>query len=319
MKAMILDAGSPESCQPLTCTRPLAACRVGNRLLAEVQQEVFKDAGFGGPDDGDARTLFVRGDVWLSRAVLAALLKTDGPVAVRNAADVILAWTGAFDPAGLKTPSIPADAETFLITYPWDVLKVNEIVLKDYTGYRLEGEVVTIGQISTASTLANGAWISDGVHIDGALILGPRSRVLPGVYIEGTVVVGDDCKIGPNCYLRGRTSIGNGCHIGQSVEIKNSIVMDRTSIGHLSYCGDSVIGEAVNFGAGTITANFRHDGMSHRSMAGGQLVNTCRRKFGAVIGDHVHTGIHTSIYPGRKLWPGTTTLPGAVVSMDITK
>jgi bifunctional UDP-N-acetylglucosamine pyrophosphorylase/glucosamine-1-phosphate N-acetyltransferase len=101
------------------------------------------------------------------------------------------------------------------------------------------------------------------------------------------------------------------------VEIKNSLVMRGSSIGHLSYCGDSIVGEGVNFGAGTITANFRHDGGNHRSVVGGELVDTGRRKFGAVLGDHVHTGIHTSIYPGRKLWPKASTRPGDVVRRDI--
>ena len=73
----------------------------------------------------------------------------------------------------------------------------------------------------------------------------------------------------------------------------------------------------ANFGAGTITSNLRHDGSNHRSEVEGQLIDTGRRKFGAIIGDGVHTGINTSIYPGRKLGPNTTTLPGEVVSKDL--
>ena len=49
----------------------------------------------------------------------------------------------------------------------------------------------------------------------------------------------------------------------------------------------------------------------------GALIDTGRRKFGAIVGDGVHTGINTSIYPGRKLWPGTTTRPGEIVSRDV--
>lgn len=143
------------------------------------------------------------------------------------------------------------------------------------------------------------------------------TRILPGVYIEGNVVIGANCKIGPNCYLRGNTSIGDGCHIGQSVEIKNCLILSKTNVGHLSYIGDSVLGEKVNLGAGTTTSNLRHDGGNHRSAVGGTLVDTGRRKFGAIFGDGVHTGIHTSIYPGRKFWPGTTTLPGEIVKRDI--
>jgi NDP-sugar pyrophosphorylase family protein len=59
------------------------------------------------------------------------------------------------------------------------------------------------------------------------------------------VVIGANCKIGPNCYLRGHASIGDGCHIGQSVEIKNCLILSRTNVGHLSYVGDSVLGEVV--------------------------------------------------------------------------
>ena len=131
------------------------------------------------------------------------------------------------------------------------------------------------------------------------------------------MVIGANCKIGPNCYLRGHTSIGDDCHIGQAVEIKNCLILSRTHVGHLSYVGDSILGTDVNFGAGTITANFRHDGMTHRSAVLGALVDTGRHKFGAIVGDGVHTGIHTAIYPGRKLWPNTSTRPGEIVRRDL--
>ena len=52
-------------------------------------------------------------------------------------------------------------------------------------------------------------------------------------------------------------------------------------------------------------------------MLNGKLVDTGRRKFGSIIGDGVHTGIHTSIYPGRKLFPGTSTRPGDIIQQDL--
>src|SRR5690606_29462991 len=82
---------------------------------------------------------------------------------------------------------------------------------------------------------------------------------------------------------------------------------------------DSVLGEKVNFGAGTTTSNLRHDGGNHTSRVEGGMVDTGRRKFGTIVGDGVHTGINTSIYPGRKLWPGTSTLPGEIVRKVILK
>jgi len=148
------------------------------------------------------------------------------------------------------------------------------------------------------------------------LQVGKGTVILPGVYIEGKVIIGKNCKIGPNCYIRGNTYIDNNCHIGQAVEIKNSIIMNKVSIGHLSYIGDSIICSNTNLGAGTITANLRHDGKNHRSMVNNQLIDTKRRKAGTIIGDNVHTGIHCSIYPGRKIWPNVCTAPGAIIKHD---
>lgn len=299
MKAILLDAGPTESAHPITCTRPLGACPIANRPLTEIQLLRLASAGFELADTGSTDDLFVRHDAWLSDDMLTRLATVKSPAVIRDGKGLALAWIGDSAQAVLSVPPLPLDAASFLIRYPWDLLAVQEQVLSNLKEGHIEGD------LSAAATNT------------GTLVLGRGSRILPGVYIEGNVVIGSDCKIGPNCYLRGSTSIGNNCHIGQAVEIKNSIVMDHTNIGHLSYCGDSIIGSHVNFGAGTITANFRHDGKTHRSMVAGQLVDTGRRKFGTVMGDHVHTGIHTSIYPGRKLWPNTSTRPGDIVKDDI--
>lgn len=190
-------------------------------------------------------------------------------------------------------------SHSFLIRYPWDLIRANELHVSTLASENIIGDV------------------HSSAVIEGIIHLGAGSRILPGVFIEGNVVIGENCKIGPNCYIRGHTSIGDRCHIGQSVEIKNCLILSRTNVGHLSYVGDSVLGEGVNFGAGTTTSNLRHDGKNHRSMVAGGLIDTGRRKFGAIIADGVHTGINTSIYPGRKFWPGTTTLPGDIVRHDV--
>src|SRR5439155_747444 len=78
-------------------------------------------------------------------------------------------------------------------------------------------------------------------------------------YLEGPVHVGKRCQIGPNAYLRPYSSIGDDVKVGAGCEIKNSIVMRNTKIPHLSYVGDSILGEGCSLGAGTITANLRFD------------------------------------------------------------
>jgi bifunctional UDP-N-acetylglucosamine pyrophosphorylase/glucosamine-1-phosphate N-acetyltransferase len=183
--------------------------------------------------------------------------------------------------------------------FPWDLLALNEHIV----GVIAEDEIA--GDVHPSAV------------IEGRIRLGKGSRILPGVFIEGNVVIGENCRIGPNCYVRGNTSIGDNCHIGQSVEIKNCIILGGTNVGHLSYVGDSILGEKVNFGAGTIVSNFRHDGANHRSEVDGELVDTGRRKFGTIVGDGVHTGIGTLVYPGRKIWPNMSTRPGEIVERDL--
>ncbi len=199
-------------------------------------------------------------------------------------------------PGSMPARTIPADG--LVIRYPWDLLAINEQLIGQLRSSKIEGVVKA------------------GAVLEGNVWLGAGSVILPGVYIEGNAIIGCNTKVGPNCYIRGNTAIGNNCHIGQAVEVKNSVLAREVSAGHLSYIGDSVVAERVNFGAGTIISNFRHDGTNHRSMVDGVLVNTGRRKFGAIIGAGVHTGIHSAIYPGRKLWPGVSTLPGEVIQTD---
>jgi bifunctional UDP-N-acetylglucosamine pyrophosphorylase/glucosamine-1-phosphate N-acetyltransferase len=181
--------------------------------------------------------------------------------------------------------------------YPWDLLKLNRVVLEKMEP-KVEGEV------------------EEGVTIKGKVSIGKGTRVLSGAYIQGPVMIGKDCLIGPNCYIRPHTSIGDNCKIGQGSEVKNSVIGDGTK-SHLNYVGDSVIGDGVNLAAGTMIANLRHDRKIIKSMVKGELVWTGREKFGAAIGDDVKLGARTIIYPGRKIWPGKTTLPGEIVKKDI--
>ena len=183
------------------------------------------------------------------------------------------------------------------VGYPWDLIEANSVLVSEMKN-DIKGKV------------------EKNVIVEGKLKAGKGTKILSGTYIKGNVIIGENCLIGPNCYLRGNTSIGNGCHIGQAVEIKNSIIMDNAKVPHLSYIGDSVIGKNSNLGAGTITANLKHDNENVRSVVKGKIVDTGRRKLGTIIADDVHTGINTTIYPGRKIWPGVSTLPGETIDKD---
>ncbi len=287
MSLVFHPPASPVHAEPLTNTRSLAECYVAGRSFRVVQEASF-------PSEF-SKEIHLRENIWLSPTLARHLMKADSPTAIVSQEGQPLVWLGEPESA----TQIEFRDELFEIRHPWDFLTLQERLAQTVDESRVLGEV------------------HEQAVIEGVMHLGRGSVILPGVYIEGTAIIGENCKIGPNAYLRGATMIGDHCHIGQAVEIKNSILYPGTAIGHLSYCGDSIIGANVNFGAGTITSNFRHDGANHRSMIKGKLVDTGRRKFGTIIGDGVHTGIHTSIYPGRKLWPQTSTRPGDVVQSDL--
>lgn len=268
---------------PLSSTRKIEDFPIANISLSEHHRRIIGEA-----------EVTAHPHAWIDATELANFLTT-GKTTLVDASNTPLIWSGLEPDADSNHTA----QTSFMIRYPWDFLRANELYVSALSAGSVQGEV------------------HPSAVIEGVLHVGAGTRVLPGVFIEGNVVIGENCKIGPNCYIRGNTSIGDGCHIGQSVEIKNCLILSKTNVGHLSYIGDSVLGEKVNLGAGTTTSNLRHDGKNHRSMVGGTLVDTGRRKFGTIIGDGVHTGINTSIYPGRKLGAHLSTRPAEVVQHDL--
>ncbi|MFZ2471155.1 MAG: bifunctional sugar-1-phosphate nucleotidylyltransferase/acetyltransferase [Methanothrix sp.] len=176
---------------------------------------------------------------------------------------------------------------------PWDILAANEVMLPDI-------KPCILGEVQPGAILL------------GNVAVGRGSIVRSGAYIVGPVIIGDGCDIGPNCYIRPTTCLGNNVRIGNAVEVKNSAIMSGSKIGHLSYVGDSIIGERCNFGAGTICSNLRHDKGHIISYVKGERVDSGRRKLGVIMGDDVMTGINTSIYPGTVIQSGFRGLPAAI-------
>lgn len=186
----------------------------------------------------------------------------------------------------------------FDVGRPWDLLDANVWALN-----RMEHKV--LGRVE------------QGAHLVGPVSVAESARVRSGAYIEGPVFIDEEADVGPNCYIRSGTSLGKKVRVGNACEIKNSVIMDGTHVGHLSYVGDSVVGENCNFGAGTVTANYRLDGGSVKMMVKDQLVNTGRRKLGAVLGDNVKTGIKALFMPGVKAGANSWVGPNFMVERDL--
>jgi bifunctional UDP-N-acetylglucosamine pyrophosphorylase/glucosamine-1-phosphate N-acetyltransferase len=132
--------------------------------------------------------------------------------------------------------------------------------------------------------------------IDSDVRLGQDTVILPHTIIEEGSVIGERCMIGPFARIRGKSRIGNQAIVGNFVEIVRSQIGGSTQIKHLSYIGDARIGERVNIGAGTITANY--DG---------------RKKHQTVIHDGAQIGSGTIFVAPVTVGRGASTGAGAVV------
>lgn len=113
-------------------------------------------------------------------------------------------------------------------------------------------------------------------------------------------VIEDNVKIGPFAQLRPGCVIKKGAKIGDFVEIKNSVIGENTSAGHLTYVGDSDVGRGVNFGCGCVTANY--DGIN---------------KFRTTIGDHAFIGCNTNLIAPVEVGVNAATAAGSTITKNV--
>ncbi len=113
-------------------------------------------------------------------------------------------------------------------------------------------------------------------------------------------VIGENCKIGPYARIRPGTKLADKVHIGNFVEIKNSSIATGSKASHLSYIGDTVMGQNVNVGAGTITCNY--DGAN---------------KHKTIIEDNVFIGSDTQFIAPVTVSEGATIGAGSTITRDV--
>ena len=145
--------------------------------------------------------------------------------------------------------------------------------------------------------------IADDVRIGANCVIrdatiGAGAVIHPFTHIEGAVV-GAGSLVGPYARLRPGAELGNEVHIGNFVEVKNSTLGAGAKANHLAYLGDTTVGERVNFGAGSITANY--DGANkHRT----------------VLGDDVHVGSNCVLIAPIEVGAGATIGGGSTLTDD---
>lgn len=157
--------------------------------------------------------------------------------------------------------------------------------------------------------------IEPQTHLRGATSIAAGSRIGPGCLIEDSQIganvtvmysailnseIAAGTRIGPYAHLRNQVQVGESCRIGNFVELKATCLGDRTNIAHLSYLGDTITGEQVNIGAGTITANY--DGV---------------QKHQTQIGDRTKTGSNSVLVAPLTLGADVSVAAGSTVTEDV--
>jgi UDP-N-acetylglucosamine diphosphorylase / glucose-1-phosphate thymidylyltransferase / UDP-N-acetylgalactosamine diphosphorylase / glucosamine-1-phosphate N-acetyltransferase / galactosamine-1-phosphate N-acetyltransferase len=159
----------------------------------------------------------------------------------------------------------------------------------------------------------------------GAILLGNKIDIGEGTFVEGgaliksPAIIGNYTEVRQGAYLRGYVLAGKRCVLGHTTEVKHSIFLNDAKAGHFAYLGDSILGQDANLGAGTKFANLKFLGgnISIRTKDG--LVDTGRRKFGAILGDGAQTGCNSVTNPGTIFGKGTILMPNTTAQSGYHK
>ena len=195
--------------------------------------------------------------------------------------------------------AVPYEGYWQPVKYPWHLLQLLPIVLPEISSPAVDPS----------------ASIHPTAVIEGNVIIEANVKVLPHATVKGPCFIGAHSIIGNNALVRG-SSIGEHCVIGYNTEVKDSVLSHHVWT-HSTYIGDSVIGENVSFGAGSVTGNLRLDEAEIQSSVREAKIGTGLMKFGTIIGSDVRVGIHTGINPGIKIGSSSFIGSGVLVSSDI--
>ncbi|WP_312556434.1 DapH/DapD/GlmU-related protein [Empedobacter brevis] len=121
--------------------------------------------------------------------------------------------------------------------------------------------------------------------------------------LKGTVIISENCFIGAHAYLRGPIFLANSVIVGPGSEIKQAILFEKSVIAHFNFVGNSLVGENVNFEAGSICANHFNERVDKNIFVklNNQIISTDVTKFGALVGDDSKIGANAVLSPGTIL------------------
>lgn len=172
-------------------------------------------------------------------------------------------------------------------------------------------------KLTRNNTISKKTIIGKNVKILGNCIIEEGVTILGDSYIENSIIrsgaeikssyiilseIGKKTTVGPFAHIKQNSYVGNHCRIGNFVEIKNSVIGDFTKCAHLSYIGDSQLGERVNVGCGVVFANY--DG---------------KEKHHSKIGNDVFIGCNCNIISPLTVEDGCFIAAGTTLTKDLPK
>ena len=206
---------------------------------------------------------------------------------------------------GVNSPLQLAELERRFQLRQAEVMMEAGVRLADPARFDLRGQLSTGEdvEIDVGCIFEGMVTLGDGVRIGAHCVIrdariAAGAQIHPFSHIEGATV-GAGSLVGPFARLRPGAELGEQVHIGNFVEVKNSTLAKGAKANHLAYLGDATVGERVNYGAGSITANY--DGANkHRT----------------VIGDDVHIGSNCVLIAPVSIGAGGTVGGGSTISKD---
>ena len=133
--------------------------------------------------------------------------------------------------------------------------------------------------------------------------------IAPTASISGPCIICSGAQIRHCAFIRGSAIVGSNAVVGNSTELKNVVLFDKVQVPHYNYVGDSILGYCAHMGAGSITSNVKSDKTLIVVKNGTRAIETGRKKFGTVLGDHVEVGCNTVLCPGCVVGRNTIIYP----------
>lgn len=130
------------------------------------------------------------------------------------------------------------------------------------------------------------------------------ATIAPTASLNGPLIIDEDVEVRQCAFIRGSAIVGKGSVVGNSTELKNVIIFNSVQVPHYNYVGDSILGYKSHMGAGSITSNVKSDKtlvVVKDKFDFGEEIETGRKKFGAMLGDHVEVGCNSVLNPGTVI------------------